>query len=99
MYIPDNSNAVLTLITETIVNWSDKIHRYNTRHATQGNYCQKAKLEIFKRSFSIPGAKVWNLIPSTWRNTFKFIFKRKIRAFLFDTLLDRDDEVDTLVQI
>lgn len=38
MYIPDNSNTVLTLITETMVNWSDEIHRYNTKHATKGSY-------------------------------------------------------------
>ena len=85
-----------------MVNWSDEIHKYNTKHATKGNYYQKeAKLEIFNRSFLIPGAKVWNLIPSDWRDTFKFVSKRQIRGFLFDALLDRDDyaEVDTFVQI
>lgn len=39
-------------------------------------------------------------IPSEWRDTFKSVFWKKIRGFLFDNLLDRDDyvEVVTLVQ-
>lgn len=39
-------------------------------------------------------------IPSEWRDTLKPVFLRKIRGFLFDNLLDRDDyvEVVTLVQ-
>lgn len=38
--------------------------------------------------------------PSEWRDTFKSVFQRKIRGFLFDNLLDKDDyvEVVTLVQ-
>ena len=44
-----------------------------------------------KRSFSITGTKAWNLIPSDWRDTSKFVFKRKIPGFLFHTCLDRDD--------
>ena len=45
---------------------------------------------------ALAGAKVWNLIRSDWRDPSKFVFKRKNRGFLFDTLLDRDDyfEVD-----
>ena len=43
---------------------------------------------------------VWISSRTDWRDASKSIFKRKIRGFLFDTLLDRDDyvEVDTLVQ-
>ena len=59
---------------------------------------RQSTLEIFIRSFSRNGAKVWNLIPFDWRDASKSVFKRKIRGFLFYTLLDRDDyaEVDTL---
>lgn len=79
---------------------SNEIDRNNTRHASKGNYYQKeAKLEIFKRSFSRTGAKVWNLIPSDWRDASKSSFKKKLVDFSL-ILLDNNDyvEVENLVQ-
>ena len=70
---------------------SDEIHRYNTRHAIKTIIIRKRQSWKFQ---ALAGAKVWNLIPSDWRDPSKFIFKRKNRGFLFDTLLDRDDYVE-----
>ena len=61
---------------------SSEIHRYNTRHTTEGNYYQKeAKLEIYKRLFSRSGAKVWNVIPSDWRDASKSVFRKEMADF------------------
>lgn len=48
---------------------------------------KKANLEILKSSFSIIGAKVWNLIPPDWRNDTKAVFEKNICALLFNTLI------------
>ena len=56
---------------------SNEIHGYNTRHVAKGNYLRKVvKLEHFKRSFSGPGAILWNQISPDWRGMYKPIFKK-----------------------
>ena len=48
---------------------SIEIHRYNTRHATKGNYIRKeVKLEIFKGSFSRTGEMLQNQISQRERS-------------------------------
>ena len=57
---------------------SDEIHRYNTRHATKTIIIRKRQSWKFQ---ALAGAKVWNLIPSDWRDPSKFVFKGKIVDF------------------
>ena len=82
-----------------LVKWNSQVQHIT--HAAKGNYVRKeVKLEIFKCSFSRSGPMLRNQISPNWRDLSKPIFKKTIRWFLFETLLDRDDcvEVDTLTQ-
>ena len=69
--------APLSIMIRTLFTRSNEIHGYNTRHAVKGNYLRKVvKLEHFKRSFSGPGAILWNQISPDWRGMYKPIFKK-----------------------
>ena len=52
-------------------------------------------LELYKRSFSRFGAKLWNEIPCHIRHLTKNKSKKTLRKLLFDILNSKDDYIDT----
>ena len=51
-------------------------------HVTKGNYYQREnKLEIFGRSVSKTGAKVWNLLIATGETLLNLLSREKIADF------------------
>ena len=72
-----------------------RIHSYNTRSSTSGNfYLKSSRLEIGKKSFSRVGARVWNEIPQQLRELPKKQFKDKLHALLIDILKQHNDYID-----
>ena len=57
---------------------SDEIHRYNTRHATKTIIIRKRQSWKFQ---ALAGAKVWNLIPSDWRDLLNSFLREKVVDF------------------
>ena len=80
------NNLVPTNIQELFLPLSC-VHSYGTRSSTSHNfYIKKSNREIQKTSFSWPGAKFWNEIPTKLRTLSKHTFKFNIRASLLDIL-------------
>ena len=76
------------------------VHHYNTRSSTDGNfYINYSRLNHYKNSFSIMGAKLWNSIPDVMRQLPKYRFKKKITESLFQIFLKQDSylDIDTLI--
>ena len=68
---------------------NSSIHSYYTRHSTHGDiYIEKKNtLQFGLRSIRCMGAKLWNDLPLEVRNsTSKFLFKRKVKLYLQDTM-------------
>ena len=78
------------------------VHSYSTRSSTSQNfYIKKSSLEIQKNSFSRPGAKLWNEIPTKLRTLSKHKFQFNVRASLLDTLETGDTyyEIDEILKM
>ena len=77
------------------------VHHYNTRSSTAGNfYINYSRLNHYKNSFSIMGAKIWNSIPNVMRQLPKYRFKKiKITESSFQIFLKQDSylDIDTLI--
>ena len=68
---------------------NSSIHSYETRHSTRGDIyvVEKNTLQFGLRSIRYMGAKLWNDLPLEVRNsTSKFLFKRKLKLYLQDTM-------------
>ena len=68
---------------------NSSIHSYETRHSTRGDiYVEKKNtLQFGLRSIRYMGEKLWNDLPLEVRNsTSKFLFKRKLKLYLQDTM-------------
>ena len=80
------NNLVPTNIQELFLPLSC-VHSYGTRSSTSQNfYIKKSNREIQKTSFSWPGAKLWNEIPTKLCTLSKHTFKFNICASLLDIL-------------
>ena len=85
-----NQKAPSTLQNLFIDN--SRIHSYNTRSSTSGNfYIKSSRLEIGKKSFSRVGARVGNEIPQQLRGLPKKQFKNKLHTLLIDILKQHND--------
>ena len=77
------------------------VHHYNTGSSTVGNfYINYSRLNHYKNSLSIMGAKLWNSIPDVKRQLPKYRFKKKkITESLFQIFLKQDSylDIDTLI--
>ena len=76
------------------------VHSYNTRLSTSGNfYDQISRLEIYKRSFSRFGVRLWNEISRRIRDLPQKDFKGEIGGFLLNILVNDYIETPIIVQI
>ena len=93
------NKVVPTDISDLYIPTKD-VHHYNTRFSTAGNfYINYSRLNHYKNSFSIMGAKLWNSIPDVKRQLPKYRFKKKITESLFQIFLKQDSypDIDRLI--
>ena len=72
------------------------VHHYATRSSTKDDfYVEHSKLEKVRNSFLIrTGPKVWNALPSDFRNLSKFTFQKKLKHRLVELLAKADDYLE-----
>ena len=86
--VPSNSLNLLSEITS--------IHSYSTRSSSINTfYIKKSRLDIQKGAFSRVGAKIWNEISASFRESSqKNASKRNFSLFLVDILIEHDEYID-----
>ena len=71
------------------------VHHYATRSSTKDDfYVEHSKLEKVRNSFLRTGPKVWNALPSDFRNLSKFTFQKKLKHRLVELLAKADDYLE-----
>ena len=71
------------------------VHHYATRSSTKnGFYVEHSKLEKVPNSLLRTGPKVWNALPSEFRNLSKFTFQKKLKHRLVELLAKADDYLE-----
>lgn len=85
------NNTAPSNISYSFTKTSD-VHHYSTRSSTKDNfYVEHSKLEKVRNSFLRIGPKVWNALPSDFRNSSKFTFQKKLKHRLVQLLSKADD--------
>ena len=81
------NKVVLSDISDLFTPTKD-VHHYNTRSSTAGNfYINYSRLNHYKNSFSVMGAKIWSSIPNVMRQLPKYRFKKKNNGIFISNLL------------
>ena len=83
------NNVALSNISYSFLKTTD-VHHCATRSST----VEHSKLEKVRNSFLRTGPKVWNALPSEFRNLSKFTFQKKLKHGLVGLLAKADDYLE-----
>ncbi len=69
------------------------VHSYYTRSSSGHLYINSCRTNIYKNSFFITGAKIWNSFPEELRKQPKHNFKQKVHQLLLQILKETDNYI------
>ena len=88
------NNVATSNISYSFLKTTD-VHHYATRSSTKDDfYVEHSKLEKVRNSYLRTGPKVWNALPSEFRNLSKFTFQKKLKHRLVELLAKADDYLE-----